>query len=549
MRVKHMRVQQLFTKLRVVRLSLCVLLVWQFLASEAVLYYVATSAAFSRATSFVSGKTKTQLSQNREYCSIGRDDSRMDALLKLKKRVTVRGRLWEVRPFSFSLLSATQLSDGVEELDIFVVIVESLKADAIRTKLPRLHRKLSQLSRDGFGVSYFSVNRVGGNSPPNRGALLLGSSSIRKRVKPNDRRGSRSLFDVSVQNGFKVIISEMVQRPCQHYANTLNLMVGDCTRFRSVYRDVFTAARCTQPKESTLGTSCPPFPHPSRNLPTNCSANSAHDVMVSQVLDDTVKSRRTFTVMNFLDFHAPMLNYMSPDLDHALHRLIEGLESRNTKKFRLLLVGDHGHGVVSETGDAAGLLLTSKDEESSKYVNQVSAPVLSHFSVNKLVRTMMAGECGSEEIPQQYCGRCRYNNQTNDWKVSIESTDARAMISMESKTQSRVRINSLRFSVHAERGISCKSGSVESSVGIQLVFALSAGGCSASYTFEYGGGLTSGALTSYEPFKKCDRRWRDSIHVVLTRPDGQQVCISPKTRKTHMKHPGTPCSKSVFKWA
>ena len=510
------------------------------------LYYLGTSAAFSRATSFVSGKTKTQLSRNREYCPIGRDESRMDALLKLKKRVIVRGRTWEVRPFSFS---TTPLSGDAEEPDIFVVIVESLKADAIRTKLPRLHRKLSQLSRDRFGVSYFSVNRVGGNSPPNRGALLLGLSSIGKRVKPNDRRGSRSLFDVSMQNGFKVIISEMVQRPCQHYANTLNLMVGDCTRFRSVYRDVFTAARCTQPKESTLGTSCPAFPHPSRNLPTNCSGNSAHDVMVSQVLDDTVKSRRTFTVMNFLDFHAPMLDYMSPDLDHALHRFIEGLESRNTKKFRLLLVGDHGHGVVSETGDAAGLLLTSKDEESSKYVNLVSAPVLSHFSVNKLVRTMMAGECGSEEIPQQYCGRCRYNNQTNDWKVSIESTDARAMISMESKTQSRVRINSLRFSVHAERGISCKYGSVESSVGIQLVFALSAGGCSASYTFEYGGGLTSGALTSYEPFKKCDRRWRDSIHVVLTRPDGQQVCISPKTRKTHMKRPGTPCSKSVFKWA
>lgn len=541
--------KQLFTKLRAVRLSLCVLLVWQFLASDAVLYYVGTSAAFSRATSFVSGKTQTQLSQRQEYCSIGRDETRMDALLKLKKRVMVRGRTWEVRPFSFSLSSATQLSGDAEELDIFLVIVESLKAGAIRTKLPRLHRKLSQLSRDGFGVSYFSVNRVGGNSPPNRGALLLGSSSIRKRVKPNDRRGSRSLFDVSMQNGFKVIISEMVQRPCQHYANTLNIMVGDCARFRSAYRDVFTAARCAQSRKSTPGTSCPAFPHPSRNLPTNCSANSAHDIMVSQVLDDTVKSRRTFTVMNFLDFHAPMLDYMSPDLDHALHRLIEGLESRITKKFRLLLVGDHGHGVVSETGDAAGILLTSKDEESTKYVNLVSAPVLSHFSVNKLVRTMMAGECGSEEIPRQYCGECRYNNQTNAWKVFIESTDARAMVSMESKTQSRVRINSLTFNVRAERGISCKSASVESSVGIQLVFTVSTGSCSASYTFEYGGSLTSGALTSYGPFKTCDPRWRDSIHVVLTRPDGQQVCISPKTQKTHTKRPGTPCSTSVFKWA
>lgn len=539
---------KLFTKLRVLRLSLCILLVWQFVASDAVLY-VGTSAAFSRATSFVSGETKQQLSQRREYCSIGQDVSRMDAVLKLKKQVTVRGRTWEVRPFSFSLSSATQRSVIAEELDIFVVIVESLKAGMIRAKLPRLHRKLSQLSQDGLGVSYFSLNRVGGNSAPNRGALLLGSRSIGKRVKPNDRHGSRSLLDVSIQNGFKVIISEMVQRPCQHYTNTLNLMVGDCARFRSAYRDVFTAARCVQPRESTPGTSCPTFPHPSRNLPTNCSANSAHDVMVSQVLDDTVKSRRTFTVMSFLDLHAPMLDYMSPDLDRALHRLLEGLESRNTKKFRLLLVGDHGHGVVSETGDAAGLLLTSKDEESAKYVNAVSAPVLSHFSVNKLVRTMMAGECGSEEIPEKYCGECRYNNQTNNWKVVFESSDARATVSMESKTQSRVRIDSLTFAVRAERGISCKSGSVELSMGIQLVFTLSTGSCSASYTFEYGGGPLSVAVTTYEPFTKCDPRWRDSIHAVLTRPDGQQICISPKTRKTHLKSPGTPCSTSVFKWA
>jgi len=76
------------------------------------------------------------------------------------------------------------------------------------------------------------------------------------------------------------------------------------------------------------------------------------------------------------------------------------------EKFCLLLVGDRGHGVVSETGDAVGLLLTSKDAKSMKVV---SAPVLSHFSINKLVRTIMAGECGSEEIPQQYCAKCRYN--------------------------------------------------------------------------------------------------------------------------------------------
>jgi len=141
----------------------------------------------------------------------------MDAVLKLGKRVTVRGRTWEVRPFSFSLSSTTQLLGVTDEIDIVLVISESLKAGAIRTKLPRLHRQLSQLSGDGFSATYFSVNRVGGNSPPNRGALLLGLRSIRKRLKPNDRRGSRSLFDVSMQNGFKVIISEMVQRPCQHY--------------------------------------------------------------------------------------------------------------------------------------------------------------------------------------------------------------------------------------------------------------------------------------------------------------------------------------------
>ena len=217
----------------------------------------------------------------------------------------------------------------------------------------------------------------------------------------------------------------------------------------------------------------------------------------------------------------------------------------DTGKFRLLLVGDHGHGVVSETGDAAGLLLTTKDEDSMKYVNAVTVPMLSHFSVNKLVRMMMAGTCGSEEIPPQYCGKCQYNNRTNDWKSVFESSDVRAIVTMESETQSQVRIKSLSFGVSLERGISCMSDAVESSVGIQLAFTVSADSCSASYIFEYGGGLTSGALTTYEPFKRCDPRWRDSIHVVLTRPDGQQVCISPKTRKSYMKRAGAPC-RSVF---
>ena len=534
-----------FTTVRVVRVSLCVLIIWRFIATDAVLY-VRTSAAFSRVNSFVLREKKAQLSQNRRYCSVGYDESKMSAILKLKKRVTIRDRVWEVRPFSFSLSSAKQVSVGfAEELDILLVIVESLKVGAIPTKFPKLHRKLLQLSQDRFSVSYFGVNRVGGNSRPNRGALLLGSSLIRKKVKPNDRLGSRSLFDVSIKNDFKVIVSEMVERPCQHYANTLNIMVGDCARFRRAYRSVYTPARCVQPRGSTAGTSCPAFPYPSRNLPTNCSGNSIHDVMVSQVLDDTAKSRRTFTVMNFLDFHAPMLDYTSPDLDHALHRLIEGLENRDTGKFRLLLVGDHGHGVVSETGDAAGLLLTTKDEDSMKYVNAVTVPMLSHFSVNKLVRMMMAGTCGSEEIPPQYCGKCQYNNRTNDWKAVFESSDVRAIVTMESETQSQVRIKSLSFGVSLERGISCMSDAVESSVGIQLAFTVSAGSCSASYIFEYGGGLTSGALTSYEPFKRCDPRWRDSIHVVLTRPDGQQVCISPKTRKSYMKRAGAPC-RSVF---
>lgn len=269
---------------------------------------------------------ETHDKSHKSYCEVDGNDTRSNRVLRIRRVVELNDSTWEVSPFSFSTKANNSRQADDEPIHVILVIVESLRARELASKLPKTNAKIQHTQmKSAFRASYFDINRVGSNSLPNRGALLLGSHSLGRRPTTSERLGSRSLMSAASKAGFKLTISETVQRPCQHYSNTLNLLVGECEKFKKAYHEVFTEAKCTQPEKPSIA--CPRFPYPSSDLPTNCSGNSAHSIMISQVIENMRKAPKTLSILSFLDFHAPKLEHMSPDLDRSLHVLIQELES------------------------------------------------------------------------------------------------------------------------------------------------------------------------------------------------------------------------------
>ena len=236
---------------------------------------------------------------------------------------------------------------------------------------------------------------------------------------------------------------------------------------------------------------------------------------------------------------------MSPDLDGSVHALIQELESY-FDHFYLFLVGDHGHGLVSENGDAAGVLLFRQTEHDTEFVAELENPLVTHFTLNKIIRKLLGGSCAAEEIPAKFCGKCRYRNAlADDWDIHLEG-NAHEIHSMSDKRQSAILTHDGEsISAMLVREIHCDNGMMSDSYdtqGVQLKFVVNNTDCSSFFLFDYGGGvLTSTAATSYKPFRKCTA---SEVFAVLTTTHGRQVCISLSDLKVFSKRSTERCAEA-----
>ena len=226
------------------------------------------------------------------------------------------------------------------------------------------------------------------------------------------------------------------------------------------------------------------------------------------------------------------------DFDRAMYKLVDALE-KSGKTFRLLLVGDHGHGLLSDSGDAAAILFANRDADSLPIFDEISrSPVLTHFTMNALLLRMLGSYCASHGIPIELCGKCSYGTTPlSDWTVSFEFNHLHGQLTADLGAQSTLNFNSTTVVVKLVRPITCRIGhDGETTHGIQISInverAVSAKKrCSAQFDYDYGGDmLISAPSTAYLPFYKCACLKADDIYISLKELRGKKACISLKER-------------------
>ena len=376
--------------------------------------------------------------KHESFCSIGNySEFDLNHVLSQSVQVSVPdGFDWTISPYSFYLPNKQTRAEGKHSTNlrnVVVIIVESLAPHEMQWKLPRTLQYLSEQSTNGDVLGHlFSMKRVGINSTPNRGALLLGHSY--PRYFRNGGRNSRrnvavSLIDQALVAGMDILISETVERPCQHYANTMSILGIGCvdSHFQAAYAEVMDAANCQLANEKIHGKKCPRFPYPSKDLPNNCSNVGVHHVIASQLQRQLQLSNGLLAILNFLDFHPPMLDYYSPDLDAAIASVATNLTHLG-EPFSLYVVGDHGHGILSDRGDAAGLFFSSKDQPGQLAQSSISMgePIISLLTMNKIISSQILNpssrsrnSCVLEGIPSEYCKTCVEGKNNTTWTYFI----------------------------------------------------------------------------------------------------------------------------------
>jgi len=177
-------------------------------------------------------------------------------------------------------------------------------------------------------------------------------------------------------------ISETVRRPCDHNSNALQVLLGDCSKLAPAYKTVLANTNCTNPSD------CPGFPYPSKHTPRQCSGSSTHHIMVLNVIDMLHKSTANGAVgiLNLYDFHMPKTEYISDDADDAMAVLLLYLIN-SSAQFSRFLVGDHGHGLSQDEGEAGGFYFASANTANDQIHKMImTGGVMSHQTVNKMLR-------------------------------------------------------------------------------------------------------------------------------------------------------------------
>jgi len=361
-------------------------------------------------------------SQSGEFCPVDNySASELDYVKNQTIRVDFKGLNWSVSPYSFHL-SNTQPSKHLgtgwkNQRNIIVIFIESFAQKHLAKRFPRTLKYISHnVSEGDVQGQNFTVKRVGINSIPNRGALLLGHSYpklfSRGGLKKETQKVFVSLVDKAKVAGMDVFISETSERPCQHYSNTLSILNSGCSGFQEAYAEVFQGAGCVLQKGDSAGKKRPRFPYPSENLPTNCSNVGMHHIMAAQLRRSLSDSKGMFGIFNFLHFHPPRLEYISPDLDAALVSTVSSLKHHG-KPYTLLILGDHGHGFLSDGGDAVGVLHSSRDQLGKEAKSRLQQPILCMLTLNSMKSSQILdsslgipNSCLSEGIPEEYCRKC-----------------------------------------------------------------------------------------------------------------------------------------------
>lgn len=348
-----------------------------------------------------------------KYCPINSDLVRLKELVKLNASVTVAGSEWVVRPFSFAMLRHNR--GHFRDRHIIVVHVESLSFNQLLKKFPRTVRKVNELLKSDYQGSILNVVRSGGNSPPNRGAFLLGLDSTPQQVMNTPeaaRLGSRSLKRIAEEYEFDFSISDTILSSCggKHTSLNLKILVGRCEQFKDAYNTIMKKAACTEPWVEDK--SCKRFPYPVKYLPYNCSHVSMHDLMIATTMEDVRSSRKYFAILNFNDYHPPNKNFVSTNFDAAVEKLLADLE-KFSENFSFLLLGDHGHGANGEYGNAGGIFLGSRKSVSDSVIEIIKQPAVTALDLNRIIRRQIGGICAEREIRPMFCFECRIEDEAN----------------------------------------------------------------------------------------------------------------------------------------
>lgn len=472
-------------------------------------------------------QTHTYSDQTPDYCSIWGHSAHLEATRRIMQKVDLgdsnigafQRRHWVVRPFTFMTRArrTTRAAEGHDH--VILVLIESLRVRDMRVKLPLTIAEAEKQGKlTNRIMNMFPVVRVGYNSLPNRGALLVGLESLANGKLPKERHSHRSLMKIAVEENYDVVISDTVNRPCEHYTNALSVMLDVCEPFAQAYSDVLHRASCSKPVD-TEGKMCPQFPFPAPKIPMNCSGLGMHQIISAIIEHEIRHSNKSFIVLNSYDFHPPNLELISVDLDSALALILKTLNDVS-KYFTFVLVGDHGQGVLNEDGDAAGLVLTTNSYWHMLALQYMNTSAMStHFDINRLLRHVLlhGNKCQLKGIGKEFCMRCVPATRSPIWHFwyRLERSSGRL------GTRAAIQIK-------LPRNLSCTTieGSQEEYSGVEVDVILKTPVCSVHLLIQYAGdGSTVRAASNFGGFQACAARVGD-VTLMLTNGDlPARTCI------------------------
>ena len=469
----------------------------------------------------------TTFPESEEFCPVNKySAAELDHVLNQNILVDLKGLDWSISPYSFHLPNtqpSKHLGTGLKnQRNIVIVLIESFAPKHLAKRLPGTWKYLSPDNSSRETLEHiFTVKRVGINSIPNRGALLLGHSYPdffrRKGLKNEKQKVSVSLVDKAKVAGMDVFISETVEKPCQHYSNTLSVLNTGCLEFQEAYAKTFKGAGCVLQDMFSAGNKCPRFPYPSTNLPTNCSNVGMHHVIAAQLRRALHDSKGVLAILNFLDFHPPKAEYTSPDLDAALVNVVSSLRQPGKPPFTLYILGDHGHGFLSDGGDAVGVLYSSRDRIGEEALLKLHQPILSMLTLNRVISSQILdssleipNSCLSEGIPEEYCRTCFEDSP-------VESAD-----SGETWLFSFSGTNPDVLSASTRRILTCEHLMDHDVIkGAEINVFHNVSSCSADFSFHFllSDRILFKAVTSYKKFQECTSHTKPLIMRIVRSGD------------------------------
>lgn len=273
-------------------------------------------------------------------------------------------------------LESPPVSIQPQRRDIVLIIAESLDFYSFRLKLKRTFEYLETARIVHYKSKLF---RVGVNSIPNRCPLLTG-----KRHKSSSKCNigfNTSLHTAAVNRGFSLLIGDVIGDG--HYTNTMDLLHKENANVMRANARTLRQKYWCSPDPGCINLPYPVSRPNGFEVPHACNNISYHELLFER-LDFLSKTRYTFSILNFYDFHPGNFDRYSADMDESIASFL-----RVSSKKHIFVVGDHGHG-LQERGEAGALYVPPRGTLSNSTC--FGSTMITTFSIHQFVQNLIQGE-------------------------------------------------------------------------------------------------------------------------------------------------------------